>query len=438
MFAPLLATYTVAAYRPRRISLPIMGLIVVGSVFAIWGGDGSDAADVAVGYFAGITAWVVGDSTRTQREHAALMATRRVEETQRAATQERLAIARDLHDIVAHNVSVIAVQAEAAQAVLASDPARAGQAMESVADTARGALVELRRLLGVLRSEHDFAPQPGLESIDDLVETVRRAGMDVRLSRSVVRPVGAVAGLTAYRVVQEALTNVLKHAGPCATDVALSVCRRRVDRVRRRRRCRSACRQRRPRVGRHAERVSVLGGTLDAGAGRRAGSPVRGAAAVVGMTIRVVVVDDQELVRSGLRMILDAQDDIEVVGEADDGDRKPWTAPGRCVPTWCSWTCACRGWTASTRRAALAGPGVAEPMKVVILTTFDLDEYVFEALRAGARGFLLKDLRREDLAARGASRRGGRGAAGAVDHEALDRGLRGRVRPARQRPTSPC
>ena len=71
------------------------------------------------------------------------------------------------------------MQAEAAQAVLASDPARAGQAMESVADTARGALVELRRLLGVLRSEHDFAPQPGLESIDDLVETVRRAGMDV-------------------------------------------------------------------------------------------------------------------------------------------------------------------------------------------------------------------------------------------------------------------
>ena len=68
MFAPLLATYTLAAYRPRQISLPIMGLIVVGSAIAIWGGDGSDAADVAVGYFAGITAWVVGDSTRTQRE----------------------------------------------------------------------------------------------------------------------------------------------------------------------------------------------------------------------------------------------------------------------------------------------------------------------------------------------------------------------------------
>jgi signal transduction histidine kinase len=275
MFAPLLATYTLAAYRPRRISLPVMGLIVVGTAFAIWGGDGSDAADVAVGYFAGITAWVVGDSMRTQREHAAWLATRRVEEAQRAATQERLAIARDLHDIVAHNVSVIAVQAEAAQAVLASDPARAGQAMESVADTARGALVELRRLLGVLRSEHDFAPQPGLESIDDLVETVRRAGMDVRLSRSVVRPVGAVAGLTAYRVVQEALTNVLKHAGPCATDVALSVSDDALivcvvdDGA-----GPSAGNGGHGLVGMR-ERVSVLGGTLDAGAGPAGGFAVR-------------------------------------------------------------------------------------------------------------------------------------------------------------------
>jgi signal transduction histidine kinase len=275
MFAPLLATYTLAAYRPRRISVPIMGLIVVGSAIAIWGGDGSDAADVAVGYFAGITAWVVGDTTRTQRERSEWMETRRLEEAQQAATRERLAIARDLHDIVAHHVSVIAVQAEAAQSVLAAQPERAGRAMADVADTARVALGELRRLLGVLRSEHDFAPQPGLDAIDDLVDTVRRAGMDVHLSRSVDAPVDAVAGLTAYRVVQEALTNVLKHAGPCATDVALSVSDDvlLVSVVDDGLGPRSA-------NGGHGlvgmrERVSVLGGTLDAGAVPTGGFAVR-------------------------------------------------------------------------------------------------------------------------------------------------------------------
>ena len=93
--------------------------------------------------------------------------------------------------------------------------------------------------------------------------------------------------------------------------------------------------------------ASVLGGTLDAAG---AGGRVRRAraAAVVGMTIRVVVVDDQELVRSGFAMILDAEDDIEVVGEADDGDTAV-EVPTGCDPTWCSWMCACRGWTASPR-----------------------------------------------------------------------------------------
>ena len=202
-----------------------------------------------------------------------------------------------------------------------AEPERAGQAMADVADTARGALVELRRLLGVLRSEHDFAPQPGLDAIDELVDTVRRAGMDVRLRvRSMVRST-RLPGLTAYRVVQEALTNVLKHAGPCATrcralsvsDDALIVCV--VDDG-----AGPRCRRR------TATGWSACGNGCRCWAARstrarcrRAGSPCA-RAAVVGMTIRVVVVDDQELVRSGFAMILDAQDDIEVVGEADDGD----------------------------------------------------------------------------------------------------------------------
>ena len=233
------------------------------------------------------------------------------------ARQERLAIARDLHDIVAHHVSVIAVQAEAAQAVLETQPERAGQAMEDVADTARGALVELRRLLGVLRSEHDFAPQPGLDSIDDLVESVRHAGMDVRLSRA-VRPVDAVAGLTAYRVVQEALTNVLKHAGPCATDIsvavrddALIVCVVDDGPV--------------PARGTAATGWSACGSGSRCSAARWTRARATGGFAVrAGCRCRH---DDPRRRRrrpgaraERVRMILDAQDDIEVVGEADDGD----------------------------------------------------------------------------------------------------------------------
>src|SRR5262245_12494198 len=178
MFGPLLATYSAAAYGPRRLQVPIIVALTLGGLASLTFGDESDVADVAVGFFTGISAWIIGMTMRTQRERTAWIAERRAEETRQATTRERLAIARDLHDIVAHNVSVIAVQAEAAQSVLDRDPDRAGVAMADVADTARTTLVELRRLLGVLRAERELAPQPGLDAIDELVATVRRAGMD--------------------------------------------------------------------------------------------------------------------------------------------------------------------------------------------------------------------------------------------------------------------
>ena len=110
-----------------------------------------------------------------------------------------------------------------------------------------------------------------------------------------------------------------------------------------------------------------------------------------------LIADDQELVRDGFRMILEASG-IEVVGEAARRARGDRTSLARRrARTSCSWTCACRAWTASRRRCALAGPGVADPIAVLILTTFDLDEYVLEALRAGASGFLLKDAGRDQL-----------------------------------------
>ena len=144
---------------------------------------------------------------------------------QRAAADERVRIARDLHDVVAHHVSVIVVQAEAAQEVLAARPEQAGAAMATVADTARSALTELRRMMGVLRSDATTAPQPDLAALDELAEVVRRAGLPVTLRRTdPVPPVDPVIGLTTYRVVQEALTNVLRHApGATRADVDVAV-----------------------------------------------------------------------------------------------------------------------------------------------------------------------------------------------------------------------
>ncbi len=108
------------------------------------------------------------------------------------------------------------------------------------------------------------------------------------------------------------------------------------------------------------------------------------------MTIRVLIADDQELVRTGLRMILDAQPDIEVVGEAADGNQAVELAHS-LRPDVCLFDIRMPGLDGIEATRALAGPGVSDPMAVVIITTFDLDEYVYAALRAGARGFLLKD-----------------------------------------------
>jgi signal transduction histidine kinase len=223
MFPALLAFYTLAAHRPRRVVIPTALAICALMPLAIAAGDTSDASDIAVGYVGGITACVLGDSARVQRERARWLEERRADAAAQAAADERVRIARDLHDVVAHHVSVIAVQAEAAQEILATNPARAEQAMSDVANTARSALVELRRMLGVLRSDAGLAPQPDLAALDNLVDTVRLAGLDVTVrEEGTRRPVDAAVGLTAYRVVQEALTNVVKHAGANRAEVALT------------------------------------------------------------------------------------------------------------------------------------------------------------------------------------------------------------------------
>jgi len=149
-----------------------------------------------------------------ERRAVALEQDRR--DAQVAVADERARIARELHDVVAHSVSVMTVQAGAARTMLRTDPERAVAPLLAVEESGRQALAELRRLLGVLRAEDGdtgLVPQPGLEDLPALLETVRDAGLPVQLHTSgAVRAVGPGVGLAAYRIVQEALTNTLKHA----------------------------------------------------------------------------------------------------------------------------------------------------------------------------------------------------------------------------------
>jgi signal transduction histidine kinase len=151
-------------------------------------------------------------------ERAARIERERVEETRRVVTRERARIARELHDVVAHSVGLMTVQAGAANMVSSNDPKKALSSLSLIEGTGRQALGELRRLLGVLRTEDDkggeLSPQPGLDHLDDLVAEVEGAGVDVDFTvEGNLHHMPAGLGLSAYRILQEGLTNVLKHAG---------------------------------------------------------------------------------------------------------------------------------------------------------------------------------------------------------------------------------
>ncbi|MFF5146580.1 sensor histidine kinase [Streptomyces sp. NPDC013157] len=176
-----------------------------------------------------VLAWVLGDSMRTRRayfaqleERAARLEKEREAQAKVAVAAERARIARELHDVVAHNVSVMVVQADGAAYVLDAAPDQAKKALETISSTGRQALAEMRRLLGVLRTgEHkevgEYVPQPDVEQIDDLIEQCRTSGLPVDFKvEGTPRPLPSGVELTAYRIVQEALTNTRKHGGPNA------------------------------------------------------------------------------------------------------------------------------------------------------------------------------------------------------------------------------
>ncbi|MBF6177334.1 sensor histidine kinase [Nocardia otitidiscaviarum] len=180
--------------------------------------DGFAFGDIFAGVVVMELAWYIGRRIRLRGQRAEQARRERAAAHLRVLTEERTRIARELHDVVAHRVSMMTVQAGAAKAVAAVDPEAARQAMAAVEEAGREALDELRHLLGVLRPDvdnDDLGPQPGLADLPRLIDQVRRAGLDVTADIDEFRtPLAARVELSAFRIVQEALTNVLKHSGP--------------------------------------------------------------------------------------------------------------------------------------------------------------------------------------------------------------------------------
>jgi signal transduction histidine kinase len=243
--AVLPAMYTVAAECSFRWAVGAGAVGGLGALLAALGQSGGDWRYLRAVLIPLIIAiggvWILGVYAKTRRaylrsleDRAARLEHERDIQIQVATATERARIARELHDIVAHNVSVMVVQADGAAFAIDADPARAGHALEQISATGRQALTEMRRLLGVLREGEGgengvggaggaggaagpYAPQPGVEQIGELVRQVRAAGLPVEVS--VDEAAGALPyglQLTIFRVVQEALTNTMKHGGAAA------------------------------------------------------------------------------------------------------------------------------------------------------------------------------------------------------------------------------
>jgi signal transduction histidine kinase len=231
--ALLLPVYSAAAALPERRSRGVLAVAVVFGFFGATLAPGSTDLGVPIAI---VAAWLLGNDTGRRREYTAELERKnaeleqaQVELARRAVTEERLRIARELHDVVAHSMSVVAVHAGTGRMVADRNPAAAHDALATIEMAARSSLVEMRRLLGVLRSptgspaeDDGRAPAPGLADLDALVDDVAASGLAVEVCIDGVRPaVPAGVDLSAYRIVQEALTNVLRHAGRARVTVAV-------------------------------------------------------------------------------------------------------------------------------------------------------------------------------------------------------------------------
>ena len=353
-----------------------------------------------------VPTWLIGRfvhrySRRTSAFDAlATQAAAAKDEQQSAAiTAERARIGSELQDIIAHSISAMVIQAGGARMLLRTDPGRARDSILHVEETGRQALGDLRRLLGMLRKDDDpraLSPQPGLGQLTALIDSLQDAGLACE-RRTIGKETDLTPGidLVGYRVVEAALRAAA--AGPrptqpcdrplraarsragdpwrpadsapqhdlCSTGGARRALPRRAQRRARPRRLRAAC-------------PSAL----------RSGS--------AGVTVTVLIADDQALVRTGFRMILETDPEIQVAAEAGDGAQAV-DACRRIRPdiVLTDIRMPVMDGLEATRRVL----ATEAPPRVLILTTFDLDEYVFDALVAGASGFLLKDVSPEQLLA---------------------------------------
>jgi signal transduction histidine kinase len=230
----LFSLYSLAAHGRRRDAV----VALIGCVLCFIGLAALDVPDLGTSDVVQacallVTAWALGDAIRSRRTQQAQRlraaeqeAAAAREQAARAVVEERLRIARELHDVVAHSMSLIAVQAGVGGHVIRSDVAAAEQALEVIADTSRKALSQTRSMLGLLReAETDVAapPPPTIVDLDELVEDVRNAGIDVALTvDGPARTLDTGIELTAYRIVQESLTNVLKHSSATQAQVTVT------------------------------------------------------------------------------------------------------------------------------------------------------------------------------------------------------------------------
>jgi signal transduction histidine kinase len=230
-----LALYSVTAACSRPTTRVALGLVAIVTLVAALVGGGSDVGLIVVADLAVVAiALLMGENTRGRQaavvaaaEQAVEREVAREERAKRAVADERLAIARELHDIVGHAMSVIAVRSGVARVVMDSRPEEAREALDAIENTSRQALQEMRLLVGVLRrgeaeNESERSPAPGLSRLSELVARATDAGVDVTVEiDGESRPLPDGADLSAYRIIQEALTNVVRHVGPTRARVRL-------------------------------------------------------------------------------------------------------------------------------------------------------------------------------------------------------------------------